>query len=109
MGDTGEKEERGMRQDRRQFFSEIAKVAAAAGLTSGWPAGAFAQDGCLAAPESAGAFSSLSAELAEPGAYLSAAHALVVARKRGHEKGHRLGAGADAPAGHGRRGNHESL
>lgn len=72
MGHTEGKEERGMKQDRRQFFSEIAKVAAAAGLTNGWPAGALAHGGSAAAAENTAAFSSLSPELVA--GWLSPAH-----------------------------------
>lgn len=51
------------RQNRREFFLEIAKVTGAVGLTSSLPARALAQDGHIVARENGAAFSSLSSEL----------------------------------------------
>ncbi|MCL5670746.1 MAG: hypothetical protein M1423_05535, partial [Acidobacteria bacterium] len=63
MDKSEPQELRGAKQNRRKFFAEIARVAAAAGLTSALPVRVLGQGGRMVAPESAAAFSTLSSEL----------------------------------------------
>ncbi len=63
MEQSQRREKEGRKQNRREFFLEVAKATGAAGLASALPARALGQGGQVVAPESQAAFSSLSSEL----------------------------------------------